>query len=79
MTVADRTTALVGLAEILVRLGAREYGRRAEARVDVVDVAVPRDAYDAFIRDVSRLGGFVTERHSPELPASVSISLRIAH
>ena len=77
LTVADREVALTALAETVARFGGRENARRSEGRADVVDVAIPRDAYDAFIREVSRLGGFAAERPPAELPASVSISLRI--
>jgi hypothetical protein len=78
LTVTDHPGALIKLAEIIVRFGGREQGRRAEGRTDIVDVAIPREAYDAFIAEVSRLGGFVAERPA-ELPASVTISLRITH
>jgi outer membrane biosynthesis protein TonB len=77
LTVADRAAALTALAETVTRVGGRENARRAEGRADVVEVAIPRDAYDSFIREVSRLGGFAVERQTPELPASVSVSLRI--
>jgi len=77
LTVADRTTALTALAEAVARFGGRENARRPDGRGEIVDVVIPRDAYDAFIREVSRLGGFASERQSAELPASVSISLRI--
>jgi hypothetical protein len=77
LTVADRAAALTALAETVKRVGGRENARRAEGRADVVEVAIPRDAYDSFIREVSRLGGFAVERQTPELPASVSVSLRI--
>jgi hypothetical protein len=77
LTVTDRAAALTALAETITRFGGRETARRAEGRADVVDVAIPRDAYDAFIREVSRLGGFAAERQTAELPASVSVSLRI--
>jgi hypothetical protein len=78
LTVTDHPGALIRLAEIIVRFGGREQGRRAEGRTDIVDVAIPREAYDAFIAEVSRLGGFVAERPA-ELPPSVTISLRITH
>ena len=77
LTVADRTTALTALAEAVTRFGGRENARRADGRGEIVDVVIPRDAYEAFIREVSRLGGFAAERQSAELPPSVSISLRI--
>lgn len=77
LTVADRTAALSALAEAVTRFGGRENARRADGRGEIVDVVIPRDAYEAFIREVSRLGGFASERQSAELPPSVSISLRI--
>ena len=77
LTVADRAAALTALAETVTRVGGRENARRAEGRADVVEVAIPRDAYDRFILEVSRLGGFAVERQTPELPASISVSLRI--
>ena len=78
LTVNDRNGALISLAEIIVRFGGRELARRTEGRTDIADVAIPREVYDAFIAEVSRLGGFVAERPA-ELPPSVTISLRITH
>jgi hypothetical protein len=78
LTVTDHPSALIKLAEMIVRFGGREQARRTEGRTDIVDVAIPREVYDAFIAEVSRLGGFVAERPA-ELPASVAISLRITH
>ena len=77
LTVADQAVALNALAEAVTRFGGRENARRADGRGEIVDVVIPRDSYEAFIREVSRLGGFASERQSPELPPSVSISLRI--
>jgi hypothetical protein len=77
LTVADRAAALTALAETVTRFGGRETARRAEGRADIVEVTIPRDVYDAFIREVSRLGGFAAERQTAELPASVRVSLSI--
>ena len=77
LTVADRAAALAGLAETIARVGGRENARRSEDDADIVEVVIPRAAFDVFVRDMKQLGGFTAEKQPPELPASVSISLRI--
>ena len=77
LTVANRADAVTSLGDIVRRFGGSELARRTEAGAYYVDLAIPRSAYDGFTREVSQLGTFTSERQSAELPASVSVTIRV--
>ena len=67
----------MSLANIVQRLGGSELARRTEAGTSYVDLAIPRSAYDGFTREVSQLGDFTSEQQTADLPASVSVTVRV--
>jgi hypothetical protein len=77
LVATDRVAALASLSRALERLGGRELARRTEGDADVVDVAVPRDAYESFTRELGTLGVVTIERRPDDLPPSVTITIRI--
>ena len=79
LVATDRAAALASLSRALERLGGREIARRTEGDGDVVvvDVAVPRDAYESFTRELGTLGVVTIERRPDDLPPSVTITIRI--
>jgi anti-sigma factor RsiW len=77
LVATDRAAALASLSRALDRLGGREIARRTEGDGDVVDVAVPRDAYESFTRELGTLGVVTIERRPDDLPPSVTITIRI--
>jgi hypothetical protein len=77
LVTTDRMAALASLSRALERFGGREIARRAEGNGDVVDVAVPRDAYESFTRELGTLGVVTIERRPDDLPPSVTITIRI--
>jgi hypothetical protein len=77
LVATDRAAALASLSRALERLGAREIARRTEGDGDIVDVAVPRDAYESFTRELGTLGVVTIERRPHDLPPSVTITVRI--
>jgi hypothetical protein len=77
LNATDRAAALTALADLARRHGGSELARQTEPGPHSIDVAVPREAYDAFVRDVSRLGSFVAERQATDLPGTVRVSIRL--
>ena len=78
LTVANRADAVTSLASIVQRLGGSELARRTEAGASYLDLAIPRSAYDGFTREASQLGSFTSEQRTADLPASVSVTVRVA-
>ena len=77
LSVADRAAALDALASIVNRLGGREIARQTDRGSQIVDVVLPRESYDAFMRQASQLGNFTAEHGVSELPAAVTVSIRV--
>ena len=73
----DREGTLTAIRALIGRAGATELARRLEERADVVDVTVARDAYASFVRELGQLGTVTIERQPAELPATVTMSIRI--
>jgi len=78
LTVTNRADAVTSLETIVRRFGGSELARRTEAGAYYVDLAIPRSAYDGFTRVVSQLGNFTSEQQTADLPASVSVTVRVA-
>ncbi len=78
LTVPDREVAERGLADLVKRVGGTLVTRRREsARVEVVEISVPRAAYADLSEGLARLGRWVPEREAANLPPEVRVSLRI--
>ena len=77
LTVANRADAVASLGDIVRRFGGSELARRTEAGASYVDLAIPRSAYDGFTRVVGQLGNFTSEQQTADLPASVSVTVRV--
>ena len=79
LAVSDRDVALRGVTELARRLGAIETYRSdiAEGDTQVLELAVPREAYPEFVRELARLGRWEASREPAELPAQVRVVLQI--
>jgi len=79
LAVSDRDAALRGVAELAKRLGAVETYRSdvAEGETQMLELAVPREAYTEFVRELARLGRWEPSREPAELPAQVRVVLQI--
>jgi hypothetical protein len=79
LTVSDRDAALRGIAELARRLGAEETYRSdvAEGETQLLQLAVPREAYPEFMRELARLGRWEPSKEPAELPARVRVVLQI--
>ena len=78
LAVANRDDAVTSLGNIVRRLGGSELARRTETGGYYVDLVIPRAAYEGFTREVSQLGNFTSEQQTTDLPASVSVTVRVA-
>ena len=77
LTARDRGAALTALASLATRLGGSELARREEPGADVVELAIPRNAYDTFTREASQLGNFTIEHHPADPQSSIHVSIRV--
>jgi len=79
LAVSDRDAALRGVAEVATRLGAVETYRSdaADGETQTLELAVPREAYAEFVRELARLGRWEPSREPAELPAQVRVVLQI--
>ena len=77
LTARDRGAALTALASLATRLGGSELARREEPGADVVELAIPRHAYDTFTREASQLGNFTIEYHPADPQSSIHVSIRV--
>ena len=64
----DTAAAERALIELAPRVGGRQTGRRIDGGRVVVELAVPRDAYAQFVREVAALGAVSIERQATERP-----------
>jgi hypothetical protein len=81
LNVKNRPAAEQGLADLLVRLGGSETGRRQEVGATVVEVVVPEARYADFVRGLTTLGAFTPESQPVALPTDPSqfrLSIRIS-
>jgi len=65
---ADTAAAERALIELAPRVGGRQTGRRIDGGRVVVELAVPREAYAQFVREVAALGAVSIERQATERP-----------
>jgi anti-sigma factor RsiW len=79
LAVSDLDVALRGVTELARRLGAVETYRSDVAGGDtqVLELAVPREAYPELVRELARLGRWEPSREPAELPAQVRVVLQI--
>ncbi|PYN35547.1 MAG: hypothetical protein DME01_11460 [Candidatus Rokuibacteriota bacterium] len=77
LTVSDRDAALRGVAELATRLGAVANRRVDTPDLQILELTVPRDAYDEFVRELARLGRWQPGREPSALPARVRVVLQI--
>jgi hypothetical protein len=81
LNVKSRPVAEQGLADLLVRLGGIETGRRQELEATVVEVLVPEARYADFVRGLTTLGAFTPEGQPAALPSDppqIRLSIRIS-
>ena len=74
---SDRDAALRGVAELATRLGAVANRRVDTPDLQILELTVPRDAYDEFVRELARLGRWQPGREPSALPARVRVVLQI--
>ena len=81
LNVKNRPAAEQGLADLLVRLGGSETGRRQEVGATVVEVLVPEARYADFVSGLTALGAFTPEGQPAALPTDppqIRLSIRIS-
>ena len=81
LNVKDRPSAEKGLADLLMRLGGNETGRRQELGATVVEVLVPEARYADFVRGLTALGAWTAEGQATALPTDppqLRFSIRIS-
>jgi len=81
LNVKSRPAAEQGLADLLVRLGGTETGRRQELGATVVEVLVPEARYADFVRGLTTLGAWTPEGQPAALPTDppqIRLSIRIS-
>ncbi|HET8533112.1 MAG TPA: zf-HC2 domain-containing protein [Methylomirabilota bacterium] len=77
IAVRDREAVERDLAELIVRVGGRETGRRREEEATVVEAVVPQARYAEFTQGLARLGAWRVEAERPDPPAQVHVILRL--
>jgi len=77
LTVKDRAAAEQALAEALAQTGGSVVSRREESGATIVDVAVPRSAYQEFGEKLARIGGWQAEGQPSDVLPTVRITLRL--
>jgi anti-sigma factor RsiW len=77
LAVTDRAVAESALVDLTSRLGGVIVGRRTDADATVVDVRVPRTAYDQLMKNLASIGRWTPERETAPLPEHVRVSLRL--
>jgi len=77
LEVKDLDTAQRALTELLAKSGGVVTSRRADAGTVLVDVSVPKTAYDEFNVALSRIGIWQFEGRPSESAGSVRITLRL--
>jgi hypothetical protein len=73
----ERDTAERALAALAARLAGAQTGRRVAGDALVVELAIPRERYRDFTREVTRLGDYRTESEPPTLPDTVRIAVHL--
>jgi hypothetical protein len=78
LVVKDRERAARALAELVAKAGGTEVARRVAADATEIELAIPRAAWDEFVRGLERLGAWSPEREPVDLPTEIRVALRIA-
>lgn len=73
----ERDTAARALAALAARLGGAETGRRTAGDTLTVDLAIPRERYADFTREVARLGDYRLDTAPASLPETVRIAVHL--
>jgi hypothetical protein len=77
LVVTDPAATRRAVAVLAPRLGGREVAAAAGGETGVVEIVVPRRAWDDLVRELGRLGRFTPERQPPDLPADVRVAIRL--
>jgi hypothetical protein len=78
LIVTDREAAVRSLVDLLARLGGTLVARREDAASTLVELVVPRAGYDAFVRELPRIGLWTLEADRSEAAPEVHVTLRLA-
>jgi Putative zinc-finger len=73
----DPATAERALAALAARLAGAQTGRRVDGDALVVELAIPRERYADFRREVARLGDYRAESEPSSLPDTVRLAVRV--
>jgi hypothetical protein len=73
----DRETAERALVGLAARLGGAQTGRLGVGDALVLELAIPRDRYGDFKREIARLGDYRPESEPATLPDTVRIAVRL--
>jgi hypothetical protein len=73
----DPHAAERGLAALAARLAGAQTGRRVDGDAVIVELAVPRERYADFTREVARLGDYRTESEPGSIPDTVRVAVRV--
>lgn len=77
LSVPNRDDAERALREIAARHASSPVDRQVEGNALVLAVAVPRDAYPAFARELAAIGRWTPDRDPGELPDVVQVTIRL--
>ena len=77
LVVKDRDAAARALPEIVVKARGREVARHAVADATVIELAIPRENWTEFARELAQLGTWSPEREPAERPAEIRVGLLI--
>lgn len=78
LSVTDRAGARRAVSEMATKLGGTEVVRSAGVEESpVVEILIPRRAWEDLVRELSRLGRFTIESRPAELPPDVQVAIRL--
>jgi hypothetical protein len=78
LTTSDADTAATAVASVASRMAGAELGRRSVEGGVIIDLALPRERYADFAREVARLGDYRTESEPAALPDTIRIAVRLS-